>query len=93
MITVLQIFFVLVLIVVIILFVFRIRRTREIIHLPDNYKEILSDYVKFYRQLDEEGKMSKCDFVLINDEQQLLIPQVLELNEKLIALSKQKNDG
>ncbi|HZJ60218.1 MAG TPA: M90 family metallopeptidase [Chitinophagaceae bacterium] len=56
MITVLQIFFVLVLIVVIILFVFRIRRTREIIHLPDNYKEILSDYVKFYRQLDEEGK-------------------------------------
>jgi len=56
MITVLQIFFVLVLIIVIILFVFRIRRTREIIHLPDNYKEILNDYVKFYRQLDEEGK-------------------------------------
>ena len=45
------------------------------------------------QQLDEEVKMSKCDFVLINDEQQLLIPQVLELNEKLIALSKQKNDG
>jgi len=56
MITVLQIFFVLVLIIVIILFVFRIRRTREIIHLPDNYKEILIDYVKFYGQLDEEGK-------------------------------------
>jgi len=45
------------------------------------------------RQLDEDIKMSKCDFVLINDEQQLLIPQVLELNEKLIGLSKQKNDG
>ena len=45
------------------------------------------------QQLDEEVKMSKCDFVLINDEQQLLIPQVLELHEKLIALSKQKNDG
>jgi dephospho-CoA kinase len=45
------------------------------------------------KQLDEEIKMSKCDFVLINDEQQLLIPQVLELHEKLIALSKQKNDG
>lgn len=54
--TILQIFFVLVLIIVIILFVFRIRRTREIIHLPDNYKETLNDYVKFYRQLDEEGK-------------------------------------
>ena len=45
------------------------------------------------QQLDEELKMSKCDFVLINDEQQLLIPQVLELHEKLIGLSKQKNDG
>ena len=45
------------------------------------------------QQLDEELKMSKCDFVLINDEQQLLIPQVLDLHEKLIALSKQKNDG
>jgi len=56
MITILQIFFVLVLIIVIILFVFRIKRTREIIHLPDNYKEILNDYVTFYRQLDEENK-------------------------------------
>jgi len=45
------------------------------------------------QQLDEEVKMSKCDFFLLNDEQQLLIPQVLELHEKLIALSKEKNDG
>ena len=45
------------------------------------------------QQLDEELKMSKCDFVLVNDEQQLLIPQVLELHEKLISLSKLKNDG
>ena len=45
------------------------------------------------QQLNEEVKMSKCDFVLINDEQQLLIPQVLELHEKLTGLSKQKKDG
>ena len=45
------------------------------------------------QQLDEEIKMSNSDFVIINDEQQLLIPQVLGLHEKLIALSKQKNDG
>ncbi len=45
------------------------------------------------QQLDEDLKMSKCDFVLINDEQQLLIPQTLHLHEKLIARSKQKNDG
>src|ERR1700741_986066 len=35
------------------------------------------------QQLDEALKMSKCDFVLINDEQQLLIPQVLDIHEKL----------
>jgi len=45
------------------------------------------------QQLAEEVKISNCDFVLINDEQQLLIPQVLVLHEKLIALSKEKNDG
>jgi len=45
------------------------------------------------QQIDEEVKMSKCDFVLINDEQHLLIPQVLKLHEKLVGLSKQKNDG
>lgn len=43
------------------------------------------------RQLDEKIKMSQCDFILINDEQQLLIPQVLELHQKLINFSKQKN--
>jgi dephospho-CoA kinase len=43
------------------------------------------------QQLDEEIKMSRCDFVIMNDEQQLLIPQVLDLHEKLIAISKLKN--
>jgi len=52
-----------------------------------NRNEVLK---RMKQQLDEDLKMSKCDFVLINDEQQLLIPQVLEVNEKLIALSKQK---
>lgn len=33
-------------------------------------------------QLDEEDKMKKCDFVIVNDEQQALIPQVLLLHEK-----------
>jgi dephospho-CoA kinase len=42
------------------------------------------------KQLDETIKMRLCDFVIINDEQQLLIPQVLELHDKLLSLS-QKN--
>lgn len=45
------------------------------------------------KQLDEGIKMSKCDFILINDEQQLLIPQVIELHQKLLDLSKQRKDG
>ena len=44
------------LIVLIILFVFRVSIVRDILLLPENYKEMLADYVKFYRQLDEEGK-------------------------------------
>ena len=52
----LQILFVLALIVLIILFVFRITRTKKTSQLPENYRELLTDYVKFYRQLDEEGK-------------------------------------
>ena len=40
------------------------------------------------KQMDESIKMRLCDFVLINDEQQLLLPQVLELHEKLLLLEK-----
>ncbi|NOT52589.1 MAG: dephospho-CoA kinase [Chitinophagaceae bacterium] len=34
------------------------------------------------RQMEEEKKMSLCDFVLINNEEQLLLPQVLDLHKK-----------
>ena len=52
----LQILFVLALIVLIILFVFKIRRTKINSQLPENYKGLLTDYVRFYRDLDENGK-------------------------------------
>lgn len=38
------------------------------------------------RQMNEDEKMSRCDFVIINDEEQLVIPQVLSLHEKLLTL-------
>ncbi|HWR33675.1 MAG TPA: M90 family metallopeptidase [Chitinophagaceae bacterium] len=44
-------------IVLIILFVFRISVVKELIFLPENYRELLTDYVKFYRQLNEEAKL------------------------------------
>lgn len=44
-------------IVLIILFVFRIGVVKEVILLPENYRELLTDYVKFYRQLNDEAKV------------------------------------
>lgn len=41
------------------------------------------------RQINEDIKMRLCDTVLFNDEQQLLVPQVLSLHKKLLALSIQ----
>ena len=34
------------------------------------------------RQMDEKMKMKLCDVVILNDEEQLVIPQVLQLHEK-----------
>lgn len=43
------------------------------------------------RQIDEEIKMKLCDFVIINDEQKPVIPQVLELHNKLILMAEPRN--
>ncbi len=39
------------------------------------------------KQMDEEEKMRLCDFVIVNDEQQMLIPQVLALHEKFLKMA------
>jgi dephospho-CoA kinase len=39
------------------------------------------------RQMNEEAKMKLCDFMLVNDEEQLLIPQVLGLHEKFLQMT------
>ena len=33
------------------------------------------------KQMDEELKLRLCDYVIVNDEQEMLIPQVLALHE------------
>ena len=38
------------------------------------------------RQIEDDIKMRLCDFVVVNDEQQLLIPQVLAIHEQLLTL-------
>lgn len=40
------------------------------------------------RQIDEEMKMKLCDHIITNNEQQLVIPQVLELHKKFLAGEK-----
>jgi dephospho-CoA kinase len=42
------------------------------------------------RQIDENIKMKLCDFVLHNNEQELLITQVLRLHAQLLQLSEAK---
>ena len=39
------------------------------------------------RQMDEEEKMRLCDYVIVNDEHQMLIPQVLALHELISQLA------
>lgn len=45
------------------------------------------------KQMDEEAKLQLCDYVIVNDEHQLLIPQVIALHEKLLKLSASKTNN
>lgn len=42
------------------------------------------------KQMNEEKKMSLCNFVIVNDEQQTVIAQVLSLHKKLLSISNPK---
>lgn len=44
--------------------------------------------LRMNRQIDEKIKMSLCDFVIVNDEQQAVLPQVLALHNHLILTAK-----
>lgn len=39
------------------------------------------------KQIEEEIKMKLCDFIITNDDEQMVIPQVLKLHEKFLAMS------
>ena len=40
---------------------------------------------RMLNQIDESLKMKLCDWVVVNDDQQLVLPQVVALHEKIIA--------
>jgi dephospho-CoA kinase len=41
-------------------------------------------------QMNEDEKMALCDFVIMNDEMQPVIPQVITLHEKFLRLAAEK---
>lgn len=59
----------------------RIRRVMKRDGLPE--EEILK---RINRQINEEMKMKLCDFVVTNNEQELLVPQVLKLHQHFTSL-------
>jgi dephospho-CoA kinase len=58
----------------------RIKRVMERDHVTA--EQVLA---RMNQQIDEEKKMKRCDFVVANDEQQLLIPQVLQLHDRFTS--------
>lgn len=50
-----------------------------------NREEVLS---RIDRQASDTIKMKLCDFVILNDDQQLLTEQVLALHHKFLELAK-----
>lgn len=48
-------------------------------------EEVLS---RMQHQIEDQIKMRLCDVVIINDDQKPLLPQVLNVHEKLLSLSK-----
>src|SRR4029079_5978681 len=46
-------------------------------------KEVLK---RMSRQMDEDQKMKLCDFIIRNNEEELVIPQVMALHEKFIGM-------
>jgi dephospho-CoA kinase len=49
----------------------------------DNISEALVQS-RMSRQMNEEEKMNRCDFVINNDEKELLTPQVIKIHEDLL---------
>lgn len=61
----------------------RILRTMQRDHI--SREEVMA---RMNKQIDEEIKMKLCDFVVLNDEQELLLPQVLSLHKKFLEMAK-----
>ena len=57
----------------------RIQRAMERDHATR--EEILA---RMARQMDEDAKLARCQFIIVNDEQQMILPQVLALHQQFL---------
>ncbi len=53
-------------------------------------EEVIS---RMNKQVDEEIKMRLCDFIIKNDEQEMMLPQVIALHERLTSMSINNEQG
>ncbi|QNF34384.1 dephospho-CoA kinase [Adhaeribacter swui] len=61
----------------------RLKRTLQ----RDPHRTIADIQAIMHKQLSDEEKIKRVDFVITNDEQQLVIPQVLVIHQQLLALA------
>ena len=47
--------------------------------------------IRMQKQMNEEEKMQRCDYIITNDERNLLIPQVLKIHVALQAFANKKD--
>lgn len=62
-------------------------RLQRVMHRDNTKREDV--LARMNSQVDETIKMKLCDFVIVNDEQQAVLPQVLVLHEKLLQLNNE----
>jgi dephospho-CoA kinase len=58
----------------------RLERVKKRDHISEEHI-----YQRIQQQMDETAKMSRCDFVVINDGIQALLPQVLKIHNILLS--------
>ena len=63
----------------------RIQRTMQRDHI--SREEVLK---RIHQQMDEKLKMEQCNFIVYNDEEQPVLPQVLALHRQLLELAKEQ---
>jgi len=56
-------------------------RIARVMHRDGLKKEAILDRMK--NQMDEKEKMDRCDFIIYNDEQKPILPQVMKVHHKL----------